>query len=197
MSGIVFALKINSKKNSSYPFGPSLWAQPEPLRPNQPAGAHLGPAPGAARQRRRRRQALPWRASRDRRGLVCLFKAPPPPPWTLVVPRTSPCTTAAACKLPQWPRRSSRTPSLDSPPWVRTERNRRHQEHPLVETNPFCRSPSPETYRTAATTWRSSQPPGRPPPAGFRSCPCVSAAGEHPHELPLISTTSCTNQSSP
>jgi hypothetical protein len=148
-SEIIFALKINSKnENSSYPFGPSPWARPEPLRPSRPAGAHLGPALGAARQRRRR-QALPWRASRGRRGLVCLFKAPPPPPRTLVAPRTSPCT-ATACKPPQRPRRSSRTPPLDSPPRVRTERNRRHQEHPLVETNPFRRSPSPETYRTAA-----------------------------------------------
>jgi hypothetical protein len=146
-------------KNSSYAFGPSPWARPEPLRPSRPAGAHLGPTPGAARPRHRRRQALPWRASHSRRGPVCLFKAPPPPPRTLVVPRTSPCTATAACKPPQWPRRSSRALPLDSPPRARTEQNRRHQEHPLAETSPFRRSPSPEMHRTAAAAWRPSRPP--------------------------------------
>jgi hypothetical protein len=95
----------------------------------------------------------------------------PPPPSTGVLgtPGAAPYpikgdTQAPARRhrktAPPAAQRRRRTKTSRAPPacaprrrfagWEHPGANRPHREHPLVETNPFRRSPSPETYRTAA-----------------------------------------------
>jgi hypothetical protein len=135
----------------------------------------------------RRLPPLPRRSCRARQANLVPY---------IVAPAELPCALAAAFRLcsasplPLFTTASHRRrPLLESVQGSTKGRCRGYHEHRNTELLILCSFLSPEVHRGGVCTWRTG-PHNRRHPLRFWPPLHALAVGEHPHELPSISSTS-------